>query len=122
MPRQWKYFFREVRLGYISATIKLGEGEEIVFGRGEGGQFIDKPNPMYCNLKLALARALDACGAADVIAEVYADDDDDEAIITQCPVYFGGPFVSDDALLRRLEDRLSESLSSSGSAAPSRLL
>ena len=43
-----------------------------------------------------------ACGAADIIAEMYGDD---EAIVNQ-PVYLGGPFVSDDALFRRLEDRL----------------
>jgi len=106
MPRQWKYFFREVRLGYISATITLREGEEIIFGRGEDGPFIDKPDPLYCNLKLALARALNACGAADVIAGGYGYDGDDEATAAQ-PVYFGGPFIPDDALLRRLEDRLS---------------
>ena len=45
-----------------------------------------------------------ACGAADIIAEIYGDDDD-EAIVDQ-PVYLGGPFVSDDDLFRRLHDRL----------------
>jgi len=46
-------------------------------------------------------------GAADIIAEMDwdDDDDDDEAIVNQ-PVYFGGPFVPDDTLFRRLEDRL----------------
>jgi len=57
-------------------------------------------------MKLAVARALHACGAADIIAEMYGDDDDDEAIVSQ-PAYFGGAFVSDDVLFRRLEDRLS---------------
>ena len=47
---------------------------------------------------------MNACGAADIIAEMYGDDDD-EAIITQ-PVYMGGPIVSDDVLFRRLNDRL----------------
>ena len=46
-----------------------------------------------------------ACGASEVIAEIYGDDDDDEAIVSQ-PVYLGSPFVSDDALFRRLEGRL----------------
>ena len=46
---------------------------------------------------------MNACGAADIIAKMYGDDDDDEAIIT---VYMGGPFVSDDVLFRRLNDRL----------------
>jgi hypothetical protein len=66
---------------------------------------IDKPNPEYCNIKLAIARAMHACGMSKIIAEMYGDDDDDEAIVNQ-PVYLGGPFVSDDALFRRLDDRL----------------
>ena len=72
---------------------------------------LDNPNPEYCNIKLALARALHACGAADVIDDAYKDDDDvykdddDEALATQ-PVHFGGPFVSEDLVLRRPEDRL----------------
>ena len=45
-----------------------------------------------------------ACGAADIIAEMYGDDDDD-AIVNQ-PVYLGGPFVSDDVLFHRLDDQL----------------
>ena len=36
---------------------------------------------------------------------MYGDDDDNEAIVDQ-PVYLGGPFVSDDVLFRRLDDRL----------------
>ena len=66
---------------------------------------IDKPNPEYCNIKLALARATHACGVADIIAEMDWDDDDDKVIDKQ-PVYFGGPFVPDDTLFHRLENRL----------------
>ena len=66
---------------------------------------IDKPNPEYCNIKLAIARAMHACGAADIISEMDWDDDEDEAIVNQ-PVYFGGPFVPDDTLFRQLENRL----------------
>ena len=103
---QWKYLFREVRRDEISSTIKLSEGQEIIFHRGDPkGKNIEKPIPEYCNIKLAIARVMDACGAADIIAEMYGDDDNDEAIINQ-PVYMGGPFVSDDALFRRLNDRL----------------
>ena len=36
-------------------------------------------------MKLALARVMDACGAADMIMEMYGDDDD-EAILNQ-PIY-----------------------------------
>ena len=102
---QCKYFFREVRPEEIAGTINLVEGQEIVFHRGSpDGRAIDKPNPQYCNIKLAIARVMHACGAADIIAEMYGDDDDD-AIVNQ-PVYLGGPFVSDDVLFRRLDDRL----------------
>ena len=66
---------------------------------------IDKPDPEYCNIKLALTRAMHACGAADMIAKMYGDDDDNKAIVNQ-PVYLGGPFVSDGVLFRRLDDRL----------------
>jgi hypothetical protein len=66
---------------------------------------IDLPDPKFCNLKLAIARVMYSCGASSLIDELYGDDDDDEAIVTQ-PVYLGGPFVSDDILLRRLHDRL----------------
>ena len=105
-PWQWKYFFREVRPEEIAGTINLVEGQEIIFRGGPSdGEGIDKPDPEYCNIKLALARALNACGAADIIAEMYGDDDDNEAIVDQ-PVYLGGPFVSDDVLFRRLDDRL----------------
>jgi len=102
---QWKYYFREIRHAEISPTIKLSDGQEIIFGRGPNGQVIDKPNPEYCNIKLAIARVMHACGAADIIAEMDWDDDDDKAIDNQ-PVYFGGPFIPDDTLFRRLENRL----------------
>ncbi|KIM36522.1 hypothetical protein M413DRAFT_288172 [Hebeloma cylindrosporum] len=103
---QWKYYYREIRRKDRSPTITLRDGQEIIFGLGDAnGQTIDKPKPLYCNIKLAVARAMNACGAADIIAEMDWDHDDDEAIINQ-PVYLGGPFVPDDTLFRRLEDRL----------------
>ena len=102
---QCRYIFREIRPDGIADNIKLVDGQEITFRLGSPeGRMLDNPNPEYCNIKLALARALHACGAADVIDDVYKDDDD-EALTTQ-PVYFGGPFVSEDLVLRRLEDRL----------------
>ena len=92
---------------FVSPFIQLSEGDEIFFGCGTrtDGQAIDKPNPEYCNIKLAIARVMHGCGAADIIREMYGDDDDEDAIVNQ-PVYMGGPFVSDDILLRRLDDRL----------------
>ena len=92
----------EIRPTRISGTITLDDGDEITFG--SEGRMLDNPNPDYCNIKLALACALYACGVVDVIDNVYKDDDD-EALTTQ-PVYFGGPLVSENLVLRRLEDRL----------------
>ena len=83
---QWKYIFRIVRPKDVSSTIELKDGDEICFGCGPAeGSWIDKPNPDYCNIRLAIARALDACGAADVITEIYGDDEDDDNddIVTQ---------------------------------------
>ena len=69
---EWKYFFRSVRTSEVAILIQLDEGQEIVFGRGDpNGQVIAKPNPEFCNIKLALARVMDACGAADIIMEMY---------------------------------------------------
>lgn len=65
---------------------------------------IDGPDPEYCNLKLAIARAFHASGAADIIAEIYDNDDEDDFVVR--PIYFSGPFASDDILCRRLDDRL----------------
>lgn len=76
-----------------------------MFCSGGNGGVIDPPHPSFCNLKLALARAMHACGASDLLADLRGDDDDDEAIVSR-PVYLDGPFVSDDTLFRRLHDRL----------------
>jgi len=70
---QWKYVFRRVRRKDFSSTIALADGEEIRFGCGQGS-WVDKPNPDCCSIKLAIAHALHACGAADVITEIYGDD------------------------------------------------
>jgi hypothetical protein len=85
--------------------ITLRDGREIIFGCEPNDQIIKKPNPEYRNIKLAIARAIHACGASDIIAEMDWDDDDDQVIVSQ-PVYLGGPFVPDIILLHRLENRL----------------
>ena len=59
----------------------LQKDGKLFFGRGDpAGQTLVKHNPGYCNLKLAVARVMNACGAADIIAQMYGDDDgvDDE--------------------------------------------
>ena len=61
---------------------------------------IQLPDPRICNLYLAIVRVFAASGAAEVFDKYLEDDEDD---MTQVPVYFGGPFVADDVLMRRLE-------------------
>ena len=65
---------------------------------------INKPDPEYCNIRLALAHVLHACGAANMIAAMYGPNND-EAIINQS-VYLHGPFVYDDVLFHGLNDHL----------------
>lgn len=86
--------------------MRLQDGDEIVFhgGNTRFKDFVPLPNPQFCNLKLAIARAMHACAASEIMDQLY-DDDDDEAIMT-LPVYLGGPCVSDDALFRRIDNRL----------------
>ncbi|KDQ64171.1 hypothetical protein JAAARDRAFT_74941 [Jaapia argillacea MUCL 33604] len=100
---RWKYFFRDIR--NYAATVRLNDGDEIAFCNGKAGHIIDPPDPSFCNFKLALARIVHASGVSDIIDELYGYDDDDEEIVNQ-PAYLGGPFVSDDVLMRRLHDRL----------------
>jgi hypothetical protein len=55
---------------------------------------------MISNLHLAVARVSYAFGASEVFDQ-FVDDDDENAC--DVPVYFGGPFMSDDVLTRKLE-------------------
>lgn len=103
MSPQIKYLYRKVASKSF-ATIRRRDGDEIFFNRGNNGNTIDGPDPEYCNLKLAIARAFHASGAADIIAEFYDNDDEDDFVAR--PIYFGGPFASDDILCLRLDDRL----------------
>jgi hypothetical protein len=92
--------------------VHLKDGDEIEFSKGPDGQTIDPPNPLFCNVKLAIARVMHASSVSrivDGLYGIYGDDDDDNDAIVNQPVYLGGPFVSDDTLCRRLNDRLSSS-------------
>lgn len=100
-PPQWKYFYRTVRPDDVAGTIKLRDGDEIPFG--QGNRTIDLPDPCICNVHLAVARASHACGASEIFNE-YADGGDDEDHMV--PVYFGGPYIGDDVLMRIIEARL----------------
>jgi hypothetical protein len=71
-----------------------------VFGSGPGGTHIPPPDPQMCNLRLAVSRVAYASGASEIFDKFVDDEGED---IMQVPVYFGGPFVSDDVLMRKLE-------------------
>jgi hypothetical protein len=65
--------------------MRLQDGDEIVFFGGDPRRkvYVPLPNPRFCNLKLAIARAVHACGASEIMDQLYGnDDDDDEAIMT----------------------------------------
>ena len=64
-----------------AATVRLEDGDKIVFCMGKDGSIIDTPDPSFCNLKLAIARVMYASGASGLIDELYGDDNDNEAII-----------------------------------------
>ncbi|KAF8340547.1 uncharacterized protein EI90DRAFT_3117067 [Cantharellus anzutake] len=101
VDHKWNYYFRVVRPKEVAATIYLRDGDEMGFGQGVGSDGIPLPDPRICNLHLAIARVFAASGAAEVFDKYLEDDDDD--YMTQVPVYFGGPFVDDDVLMRKLE-------------------
>ena len=80
---------------------RLKDGDEIHFGTGTGGRLVARPDPKICNLHLAVCRVSHACGASETFDQFVGEEDDDA--FQYVPVYFGGPFVSDDVLMRRLE-------------------
>ena len=91
----------------MSASIRLNDGEEIHFGMGPGGPDVPLPNPRICNLHLAVCRVSYACGSSEIFDQ-FLDDEEDDAF--KLPVYFGGLFVSDDVLMRKLTCKLEETL------------
>jgi len=89
----------------VSATIPLDDGDEIQFGRGIAGDAVRLPDPRICDLHLAVARVFAASGTAEVFDRCLDDEPggDEDRYMKQVPVYFGGPFVADDMLMRKLE-------------------
>lgn len=55
---------------------------------------------MICNLRLAVARVSCDSGASEIFDQFLDDDIEDACDV---PIYFGGPFMSDDVLMRKLE-------------------
>ncbi|KAF8731166.1 hypothetical protein AX14_005065 [Amanita brunnescens Koide BX004] len=97
---QCKYYYRIVRPDRFSPFTRLKDGDEIHFGAGTGGRLIALPDPRICNLHLAVCRVSYACGASEIFDQ-FVDDEDEDGF--EAPVDFGGPFVSDDVLMRKLE-------------------
>ncbi|KAF5379073.1 hypothetical protein D9615_005978 [Tricholomella constricta] len=97
---EWKYYYRIVRPDRRIFFATLKDGDAIVFGSGPGGTHIPPPDPRMCNLRLAVSRVAYASGASEIFDKFVDDEDED---MMQVPVYFGGPFVSDDVLMRKLE-------------------
>jgi len=79
-----RYIFRKFVGNKYSpgpGIIKLRDGDEIPFGKGEGryvGEFPGGPLPALCNLQYAVARVLRMSGAADLIAQLKDDADDSD--------------------------------------------
>ena len=62
--------------------IRRNDGDQLLFKNGVNGTMIDGPDPGYCNLRLAISRALHACGAADIITK-YLDDEEEKVYLAQ---------------------------------------
>src|SRR5712671_4451072 len=75
-----KYIYRNVPTSSESpGIIRLRDGDQIIFGGGpEAARLGFGPNPLLCNLQLAVARVLRMSGAAEVIAQMIDDGDDSD--------------------------------------------
>ena len=75
-----KYIYRNVPYwGESPGDICLCDGDQIVFGGGpEAARLGFGPNPLLCNLQLAVARVSNMSGAAEVIAQIIDDGDDSD--------------------------------------------
>ena len=76
--KQWKYYFRVVKPDDIYGTIRLNDGDELNFGKGDYGATIELPDPRLCNLHLAVARVFAASGLAEVV-EIFEKDNEGDA-------------------------------------------
>ncbi|KAH7885711.1 hypothetical protein F5I97DRAFT_1808679 [Phlebopus sp. FC_14] len=78
-----KYIYRRVPAPDTPAPgpgyIRLRDGDEILFGRGPDGMKLGLgPDPLLCNLQLAVARVLKMSAAAELIMEMKDDADDSD--------------------------------------------
>jgi len=75
-----KYIYRNVPTCAESpGDIRLCDGDQIPFGGGpEAARLGSGPNPLLCNLQLAVARVLSMSGAAEIISQMMDDGDDSD--------------------------------------------
>jgi hypothetical protein len=76
-----RYIYRRVphSPGKGPGYIRFCDGNQVVFGGGpEAARLGSGPNPLLCNLQLAVARVLRMSGAAEVIAQMIEDGDDSD--------------------------------------------
>jgi hypothetical protein len=62
--------------------MRLNDGDEMEFGKGDDENTIELPDPRFCNLHLAIARVSAVCGYAEVVDRFrrdWEDWDDDES-------------------------------------------
>jgi hypothetical protein len=74
-----KYIYRRIpqTTAVGPASIRLRDGDEIKFGEGPDGPRLGRgPSPILCNFHLAVARALNTSGAAELITQ-WKDEADD---------------------------------------------
>jgi hypothetical protein len=76
-----EYIYRRVPHSSVKGPgyIHFHDGDQITFGKGpEATRLGSGPNPLLCNLQLAIARVLKMSGAAELIAQMMEDGDDSD--------------------------------------------
>jgi len=75
-PR-YRYYYRIIKENWSHPLVRLSDGDELLFGSGGGLANTEYlPNPGYCNIKLAIGRVLQACGAAEMIDYLFHKDEE----------------------------------------------
>ena len=88
----------------LAFSVNLADSDEIKFGTGARASLVEMPSPLICNLRLAVARILHVCGAADVF-DAFEEEFDDSHFAHG--LHFGCDIVSDDFLMDAIVVRTS---------------